>query len=125
MTTMYGIPNCDTVKAARAWLQRHDVAFKFHDFKKNEVPPDALAQWSAAIGWENLINRRGLTWRKLAAAQQLAVRDAESADTLMRLHPSVIKRPVMDWGEAAVPRFTVGFDPQLWHVQCTHSLQAR
>lgn len=125
MPTMYGIPNCDTVRMARDWLQNHDVAFEFHDFKKSEVPRDALAQWTVAIGWEKLVNRRGLTWRKLAAEQQLSVCDAESACALMRSHPSVIKRPVMDWGETATPRFTVGFDPELWNLMCTNPLQAR
>lgn len=125
MPTLYGIPNCDTVKKARDWLKSHDVAFQFHDFKKNGVPRDALAQWMIAIGWEKLVNRQGLTWRKLAAAQQLVVRDAESACTLMLSQPSVIKRPLMDWGETALTRYTVGFDPERWNLLCTDPLQPR
>lgn len=125
MPTMYGIPNCDTVRTARDWLQRHDVAFQFHDFKKNGVPRDALAQWMVAIGWENLVNRQGLTWRKLATAQQLAVCDTQSACALMLSQPSVIKRPLMDWGKAAPTRYTVGFDPERWNLLCTDPLRPR
>lgn len=107
---LYGIPNCDTVKRARAWLagQGHDAAF--HDFKKAGVPPEALDRWIAALGWERLVNRQGTTWRKLDDATRAAVSDAASARALMLAQPSVIKRPVVDWGTA----LTVGFDAAAW-----------
>ena len=107
---LYGIPNCDTVKRARAWLagQGHDAAF--HDFKKAGVPPEALDRWIAALGWERLVNRQGTTWRKLDDATRAAVTDAASARALMLAQPSVIKRPVVDWGTA----LTVGFDAAAW-----------
>jgi arsenate reductase len=107
---LYGIPNCDTVKRARAWLagQGHEAAF--HDFKKAGVPPEALDRWIAALGWERLVNRQGTTWRKLDDATRAAVTDAASARALMLAQPSVIKRPVVDWGTA----LTVGFDAAAW-----------
>ena len=104
---IYGIPNCDTVKKARAWLAEHGASVVFHDFKKQGVPPAPLARWIAAAGWERLLNRQGSTWRKLDAAQQAAVVDAASAQALMLAQPSVIKRPVVHWPDGAI---TVGFD---------------
>lgn len=111
MITLYGIPNCDTVKKARAWLTGQGLAFQFHDFKKHGVPGQALARWTDAAGWETLLNRKGTTWRQLPAAQQAAVHDAASAQALMQAQPSVIKRPVVEW---AGGRITVGFDAADW-----------
>ncbi len=108
---LHGIPNCDTVKRARAWLGEQGVAYRFHDFKKDGVPADALARWAGAVGWEKLLNRQGTTWRKLPEADKAAVHDAGSALRLMQAQPSVIKRPVVDWGGGAV---TVGFDAADW-----------
>lgn len=108
--TMYGIPNCDTVKKARAWLATQGVAYTFHDLKKQGVPPDHLARWMGQLGWEKLLNRKGTTWRKLDAAQQAAASDAAGAQALMLRQVSVIKRPVMDWGAEV----TVGFDQTAW-----------
>ena len=68
--TVYGIPNCDTVKKARAWLAEQGIAYTFHDFKKQGVPAERLPQWIASLGWEKLLNRQGTTWRKLDAAVQ-------------------------------------------------------
>jgi Spx/MgsR family transcriptional regulator len=108
--TLYGIPNCDTVKRARAWLAEHGHAAAFHDFKKAGVPADRLDAWIAALGWERLLNRQGTTWRKLDDATRAAVVDAPAARALMLAQPSVIKRPVVDWG----PALTVGFEPAQW-----------
>ena len=111
LITLYGIPNCDTVKKARAWLAEHGKSHEFHDFKKLGVPSAELACWADAVGWESLLNRKGTTWRKLAAEEQLAVVDSASAQALMQAQPSVIKRPLVDWGNG---KFTVGFDPKIW-----------
>ena len=111
MTTLYGIPNCDTVKRARDWLATHGVVHEFHDFKKAGVPADRLAAWVAAAGWERVLNRKGNTWRQLDAALQHSVTDAASAQALMREQPSVIKRPVVEWPGGAI---TVGFDAAAW-----------
>ena len=106
MITLYGIPHCDTVKKARVWLGEHGVNYTFHDFKKQGVPADLLPGWTAQVGWETLLNRKGTTWRKLGEATQNAVVDAASAHALMREQASVIKRPVVVWGNG---RVSVGF----------------
>ena len=109
--TVYGIPNCDTVKKARYWLSAAGVDYQFHDFKKAGVPEAALADWLQALGWEALVNRMGTTWRKLDPALQAATQDAPSASALMHAHPSVIKRPVVRWPNGAL---SVGFSPALF-----------
>ena len=112
--TLYGIPNCDTVKKSRAWLTEHGVNYTFHDFKKQGVPPVELAKWVAALGWEPLVNKKGTTWRKLSAESQAAVIDAASAQALMLREPSVIKRPVLDDGPSDGTRISAGFAPEKW-----------
>lgn len=111
--TVHGIPNCDTVKKARAWLDGRGLAYRFHDFRKAGVPAARLGDWSAAVGWEKLLNRQGTTWRKLDPARQAAVRDAASAAALMQAEPSVIRRPVVEWPDG---RVTVGFDAAAWEA---------
>ncbi len=108
---VYGIPHCDTVKRARAWLSERGHAPRFHDFKKAGVPPARLDAWLAAAGWETLLNRKGTTWRALDEATKAAVTGAASAKALMLAQPSVIKRPVVEWDDG---RITVGFDPAAW-----------
>jgi Spx/MgsR family transcriptional regulator len=109
MVTLYGIPNCDTVKKARAWLSAQGVDYRFHDFKKQGVPTELLPHWIKSVGLDKLINRKGPTWRKLDASVQASVVDAASATTVMLAHSSVIKRPVVVWEDGSV---TVGFDPE-------------
>jgi Spx/MgsR family transcriptional regulator len=104
--TVYGIPNCTTVKKALEWLTAADLPFQFHDFKKSGVPDDALAHWVEVVGWEPLVNRKGTTWRKVDATRQASIQNAASATTLMRDLPSVIKRPVVHWPDGSL---TVGF----------------
>ena len=111
MIELYGIPNCTSVKKGRSWLDEQGLPYTFHDFKKQGVPADALQRWVDAVGWETLVNRKGTTWRKLDPAQQAAVQDAASAQSLMLEQSSVIKRPVIDWGQG---RITVGFTPEAW-----------
>lgn len=109
MITLYGIPNCDSVKKARAWLGEHAVPYQFHDFKKQGVPPALLDGWLQTIGWETLVNRKGTAWRKLDAATQAAVVDAASARALVLTQASLIKRPLVVWADGAV---SVGFKPE-------------
>lgn len=108
--TLHGIPNCDTVRRARAWLGEQGVAYEFHDFKKAGVPA-TLPQWLDALGWQRLLNRAGTAWRRLDEAQRAAVTDAASAAALMRVQPSVIKRPVVAWADGSL---SVGFDADDW-----------
>ena len=110
MIHVYGIPNCDTVKKARAWLNEQGAEHSFHDFKKQGVPEAALDRWLTEVGWEPLVNRKGTTWRKLDEFARQAVVDAASARALVLAHASVIKRPVVDWGQTV----TVGFDAADW-----------
>ena len=113
MITVYGIPNCDTVKKARAWLTSQGLEHTFHDFKKHGVPAERLPAWSQAVGWEKLLNRRGTTWRKLDAKVQAGACDATGAQALLLANPSVVKRPVVEWQGSSGP-ITVGFDAPSW-----------
>ena len=113
MITVYGIPNCDTVKKARAWLTEHGVTHQFHDFKKQGVPEADLDRWLAAVGWETAINRKGTTWRQLDETVRNSVTDAASARAVALANPSVIKRPVVRWADG----ITVGFDAAGWQAR--------
>ena len=104
---LYGIPNCDSVKRARALLARQAVPPQFHNFKTQGVPEQQLQAWIASAGWTRLINRKGSTWRALDEATRAAVVDADTASALMRAHPSLIKRPVIEWADG---RISVGPD---------------
>lgn len=115
MITLFGIPNCDTVKKARAWLTAQGVDYQFHDFKKQGLPPERLAVWIEAVGWEKLLNRQGTTWRKLDEATQATAADAESTAKLLILNASLIKRPVVEWMNlASKSDVSVGFDTESW-----------
>ena len=103
--TLYGIPNCDTVKKARTWLAEHGQDVEFHDFKKQGLDRDTVAGWLEQRDWEVLVNRKGTTWRKLSDERRAQVVDKASALELMLANPSVIKRPVL---EGAGP-LNVGF----------------
>jgi Spx/MgsR family transcriptional regulator len=109
--TVYGIPNCDSVKKARTWLSDQGLAYEFHDFKKQGVPEAELTRWVAAASWETVLNRKGTTWRKLDAATQAAVVDSASAQVLMLNQASAIKRPVITWPSGQI---TVGYTPENW-----------
>jgi Spx/MgsR family transcriptional regulator len=110
--TLYGIPNCDTVKKARAWLDEHGVSYAFHDYKKQGVDPAKIAGWIEQAGWEKVLNRAGTTFKKLPDADKQEL-DAKKAVAVMAANPSAIKRPIVehpggllvgfkesDWGQA-------------------------
>ena len=107
MITLYGIPNCDTMKKARKWLDKHNIDYSFHDYKKQGVPEKQLKQWIKQSGWEVLLNKRGTTWRKLDEATRESVNE-KSAIQIMLENPSIIKRPVLDVSGT----ITVGFSEQ-------------
>lgn len=105
MTKLYGIPNCDTMKKARKWLEANDVNYEFHDYKKLGVNEAQLRGWVNELGWEVLLNRRGMMWRKVPGEVKEGI-DEESAIGLMLETPSIIKRPVLESGDSLL----VGFD---------------
>ena len=111
MITLYGIPNCDTVKKARVWLTENGHAYQFHDFKKQGVPEAALDAWLAALGWEKMLNKQGTTWKKLPDELKNSVVDAANAKAVLLANSSCIKRPVIDWDDG---RLTVGYMPEEW-----------
>ena len=106
---LYGIPNCDTVRKARKWLDAQGVEYVFHDFKKESADGARLAGWCDAAGWEVLLNKRGTTFRRLDDAEKVDI-DREKAIALMLQHPSMIKRPVVEFGGGVL----VGFDEERW-----------
>lgn len=106
---VYGIPNCDTVKKARAWLDAQGIAYAFHDFKKQGADRDRLAAWADSAGWAVLLNTRGTTFRKLPEADRSGI-DSAKALALMAEHTSLIKRPVVEYAGGLL----VGFDPDRW-----------
>ena len=106
---VYGIPNCDTVKKARVWLQDRGIDFAFHDYKKAGIDPDTLSRWAQEAGWEKLLNKAGTTFRKLNDADKTDLDEAK-AIRLMVDNPSLIKRPVV---EGAGP-LLVGFKPEIY-----------
>jgi len=108
--TVYGIPNCDSVKKARVWLTEHGIDYVFHDFKKQGVPAEAVDLWLKSVNWDILVNRKGTTWRKLDPMEQSRVTDNDSARAVMLAHPSVIKRPVVVQGQTVI----VGVNPEAW-----------
>ena len=94
--TLYGIPNCGTVKKARNWLDAQGIEHAFHDFKKNGLGDDKVNFWLNSVDWELLVNRKGTTWRGLTEERKGRVIDARSAAALMLESPSVVKRPVLE-----------------------------
>ncbi|HEY9200895.1 MAG TPA: ArsC family reductase [Gammaproteobacteria bacterium] len=105
MITLYGIPNCDTVKKARKWLSDNGRDYSFHDYKKQGVPEKELRSWVKQLGWETLLNKRGTTWRKLDEATKASV-DEASAIQIMLDNPSIIKRPVASSGKTLLVGFS-------------------
>ena len=107
--TVYGIPNCDTVKKARAWLDGRGIGYTFHDYKKLGADPAKLVAWQAQAGWEKIINRAGPTFRKLPEADKEGL-DAARAVRLMVANPSCIKRPIVEYPGGLL----VGFKDAEW-----------
>ena len=95
MTTLFGIENCDTVKRAKQWLDKHDIDYTFHDFRKDGIEEEQLAAWVKDLGWETLLNRRSTTWRNLPDKQKINL-DEKKAISIMKKQPAIIKRPVIE-----------------------------
>jgi arsenate reductase len=113
--TIYGIKNCDTMKKARAWLDKRGVAYAFHDYKTAGIERAQLEQWAKQVGWEALLNRAGTTFRKLPDKDKNSI-DAKKAIALMLKQPSMIKRPVLDLGRG---KLLLGFAPETYSAAMT------
>lgn len=109
MITIYGIPNCDSMRKARAWLDDRGIGHAFHDYRKDGIETSRLEAWSAAVGWEVLLNRAGTTFRALADGEKAGI-DRRKAIRLMQAQPTLIKRPVLDIDG----RILVGFKPDIY-----------
>ena len=107
---LYGIQNCDQVRAARAWLAQHDCGIEFIDLKKTGLDAATLDRWLTHLPWDALLNRRGMTWRQLDPSLRAQINDQSSASELMLAHPLLIKRPVLEMGE----KMSVGFSETLY-----------
>lgn len=105
--TLYGIPNCGTVKKATEWLKANNIAFEWHDYKKNGISDQKVAHWLEQYPWERLINRAGTTWKKLSEQEKTAVTNNAAAALLMTQQTSLIKRPILEINDQIV---AVGFD---------------
>jgi Spx/MgsR family transcriptional regulator len=103
---LYGIPNCDTVKKAMDWLKKNNINFQFHNYKEQSISVKKLNEWCDKLGWENILNKRSATWRKLSFAQQQSVINQSSAVALMKENNSIIKRPVIEYNK----HLLIGFD---------------
>ncbi len=124
MFTLYGIPNCDTVRKARKWLAENQIEYQFFDFKKQPLEQDLLEQWLDILDWETVLNKRSTTWRQLSDSSKSSI-DRDSAIQIMLAQPTIIKRPVLDNGAAENDRvLCVGFKAD--HYQSLfHSLNKK
>lgn len=109
MYTVYGIPNCDTVKKALTWLDAHKIPYTFHNYKKQGITAAKLKNWGSQIGWEALLNRKGTTWRKLDPEVQASITSEKAAIQLLTDNTSAIKRPLIENPDGKVT--ALGFDP--------------
>lgn len=110
MIHLYGIPNCDTVKKARTWLDGQGKAYTFHDYKKEGADPEKIAGWIADAGLDVVVNRKGTTFRALSDADKTKAASADTAPALLAANPSVIKRPIAEHAGGIL----VGFKPDEW-----------
>ena len=110
--TLYGIPNCDTVKKSRAWFAARGVQIAFHDLRRDDVDAERLTRWLRTLGAARLLNRSGTTWRKLGADQQRAADEDATLIPLLLAQPTLIRRPVVEIGS----EITAGFTPDAWQA---------
>ncbi len=104
---LHGIPNCDTIRKAKKWLESHGIDYQFHDFRKDGLEKPTLEKWVKQVGWEVLLNRRGTTWRQLPAETKDSINE-KNAIKIMLESPAIIKRPVLVHGKKII----VGFNEE-------------
>ena len=105
MLTLYGIPNCDTVKQARKWLDAEGIAYQFHDFRQDGLDTARLTRWIKRLGWEALLNRRSTSWRQLSEQQRKNLDEHQAID-LMLTTPTLIRRPVLEGADTLLVGFS-------------------
>jgi arsenate reductase len=110
MLTVYGIPNCDTVKKTLNWLKANDIDYVFYDYKKQGITANKLSEWLKSYDWTKLVNRAGTTWKKLSDEEKAAIQTPEAAIELMISKPSTIKRPLIEQSNKAI---ALGFDEKI------------
>jgi arsenate reductase (glutaredoxin) len=113
MITVYGITNCPTVQKARAWLDSHNIKYDFHDYKKLGIDTEHLQKWCDQLGWEQVLNRQGMMWRKSPESEQKKVVDAQSAIEFMLRVPTSIKRPMIEYSGGILR----GYDEQEYKIK--------
>ena len=105
MVTVYGIPNCDTCRKARDWLEKHSIEYRFHDLRADGLEKSLLAKWARSTAWQKLLNKRSATWRGIAESVRQGI-DKKRALELMLQHPTLIKRPVLDMPGTVIVGFS-------------------
>jgi len=114
MVKLFGIPNCDTVKKSKKWLDSRGIKYDFHDYKKQGISKKQLAEWCKHVEWETLLNKRSRTWKEVSEKDQSNISQTK-AISLMQQHPTLIKRPVTQKGKI----ITVGFDEKIYKANYT------
>jgi arsenate reductase len=112
MLTVYGIPNCDTIKKARTWLDKHQIAYTFYDYRKESISTSKVQSWFKVFPWEKVINKASTTWKELSDEEKAAVVDEKSAAKLAASRTTVIKRPVIE--DATGKAITLGFSEKVF-----------
>ena len=110
---IYGIPNCDTTKKAMAWLSKNKIPFSFHDYKVEGISKKKLDEWFTKADWETIFNKRSTTWRELAEEEQKKITNPSSAISLILKHTSIVKRPVIEYGNKLI----IGFNEEQYKNQ--------
>ena len=108
---LYGIPNCNTVKKAQDWLKANQIDFEFHDFKKKGITPEKLTTWFEIFGADRVINKNGLTFKKLNKEEQSLINSPEEIIKYLTRATSAIKRPILERNGIAI---TIGFDEDVF-----------
>lgn len=111
---VYGIPNCNTVKKAQDWLKSNHLDFEFHNFKKEGITAEKLSEWFNAFGWEKVINKQGLTFKKLSKEEQLAINTPDKVIAYLIQNTSAIKRPIVEENGVAI---LIGFDEEIYSAR--------
>lgn len=117
MVHIYGIKNCGTIKKTLEWFEKKELEYTFHNYKKEAATEEKITSWIQKASWETLLNKRGTSWRKLSNEKKEEVTNAEAAIKVMLSNNSIIKRPVIEWGDKII----VGFDEENLKNQITRS----